>query len=344
MFSTPFTLVRNGLTSLMAAAVIFLYIFCLVPGIAAQSDEETPIKVNTLLANIPVIVSDKQGRHVAGLKPEDFKVTSGGVQNEIVYFSDTQMPLSVAIVMDETGSVRNVLDGIKKAAKQFIDQLAPEDRCMIVTFGEEVRIRHPLSSDKEKTKGSISRIGGISGGIALMNRSMLDVLQERFAGVKGRKAIIVLTDAGEINPADYREMLDELIEGDTVVYPIFYPTTTFGIKRKKPTLADLIKQTPVGMLDDMARFSGGRLLVANGDDFIPQFQTITEELKKMYVVGFYPQESDGKPKNIDIKLVRPDLVLRTKAAIRPKTALKPGVPKVLNKPPFPNQGIAIFAN
>ena len=293
---------------------------------AAQTDDETPIKVNTLLANIPVIVSDKQGRHVAGLRPEDFTVTSGGVPNEIVYFSDARMPLSVAIVLDETGSVRGVLAGIKKAAKQFIDGLGPEDQCMVVTFGEKVRIRQPLTSDKEKAKSSISGIGGISGGIGLMNRAMMDVLLEQFAGVKGRKAIIVLTDAGEIATQMNRSMLDELIEGDTVVYPIFYPTTMFGLKSRKATLRELISKTPVGTLADMADYSGGRLLVANGDDFVPQFQAITDELKKMYVIGIYPQEStDGKPNNIDLKLVRTDLVLRTKAAIRPRTQLKPGV-------------------
>ena len=322
---TPAPFRRLPFTRTVPAALVLLLGISSI--MFAQSEEETPIKVNTLLANIPVIVSDKQGRHVAGLKAEDFKVTSGGAENEIVYFSDAQMPLSVAIVLDETGSVSAVLGGIKKAAKQFIDQLGPEDQCMVVTFGEVVRIRQPFSSDKEKAKNSIGRIAGISGGIGLMNQAMLNVLLEQFAGVKGRKAIIILSDAGEIATHLNRPMLDELIEGDTVVYPIYYHTTTFGMKLKNPTLGDLIKQTPVGILDDMARFSGGRLLVANGDDFVPQFQAITDELKKMYVVGFYPQESEGKPKNIDLKLVRTDLVLRTKAAIRPKTQLKPGVPK-----------------
>ncbi|NOT46984.1 MAG: VWA domain-containing protein [Acidobacteria bacterium] len=282
--------------------------------------------MKTLLVNLPVIVSDKQGRHVSGLKPEDFKVTSGGVSNEIVYFSDAQMPLNVAIVLDETGSVSGVLGGIRKAAKQFVSRLEPDDQCMVVTFGDKVRVRQPLTSNKNKIDGSLNSIRGIPGGIGLMNQAILEVVREQFAGVTGRKAIIVLTDAGEIVNRT-RTMLEELIEGDTVVYSIYYPTTTFGLKGSKQTLAELTEKTPVGILSRMADVTAGRLLVADGSDFVSQFQTITDELKKMYILGFYPEEStDGKANNIDLRLVRTDLVLRTKSAIRPKAKLKPNVP------------------
>jgi hypothetical protein len=109
----------------IALLIIFLILVSTEPA-TSQSDEEAPIKVSTILANVPVIVSDRTGKHVAGIKPEDFKITSAGNPKEIVYFSDSEMPLSVAIVLDITGSVHAVLDGIKKAANEYVNQLGPE--------------------------------------------------------------------------------------------------------------------------------------------------------------------------------------------------------------------------
>lgn len=302
-----------------------------VRAVWAQSDDDTPIKVSTLLANVPVIVSDRTGKHVPNLTAKDFRITSGGSPKEIVYFSDAEMPLNVAIILDETGSVSAVLNGIRKAANEYVHQLGANDTCMLVTFGDVVKIRQPFTSDKNLLLKKIRGITGISGGIGLMDKAMLDVLKEEFASVKGRKAIILLTDAGEIDPKLTSKMFDELIEGDTVVYPIYYPTPApwFGNGVKKEvTLEFLINSTPVRVLNEMASYTGGKLLVADGKDFTPQFRTIMDELKKMYVVGFYPEESgDGRPNRISMDLVRPDLVLRTKKVIRPRVNLGDSIPK-----------------
>jgi len=310
------------------ASILTAILILVLPAVAiSQSEEDTPIKVSTLLANVPVIVSDKTGKHVPGLTAKDFKITSGGNPKEIVYFSDAEMPLNVAIVLDETGSVTSVLGSIKKAAKDYVNQLGPNDQCMIVTFGYKVTVREPLTSDKKRLASRIGEIAGITGGIGIMNDAVLQVVQKEFAGVKGRKAIILLTDAGEIYKGTTPKMLDELIEGDTVVYPIYYPVPHPWFKNGAK-LADLIRNTPVGTLNDVASYTGGRLLIADRHDFGPQFQTIMEELKKMYVLGFYPEESsDGTPNRINMDLVRPDLVLRTKKQIRPRTNLGDSIPK-----------------
>jgi VWFA-related protein len=308
-------------------AILFLILVSIQP-VRSQSDEDAPIKVSTILANVPVIVSDRTGKHVAGIKPEDFKITSAGNPKEIVYFSDSEMPLNVAIILDITGSVSAVLEGIKIAAKAYVNQLGPDDKCMVVTFGDKVKIREPFTSDKKRLTKEIKSIIGITGGIGLMNEAVLRVVKDEFAGIKGRKAIILLTDAGEINRGSTAPMLDELIEGDTVVYTIFYPTMHPWFPSGSASLADLIKLTPVGTLADIAAYTGGKLLVADGTDFTPQFQTIMDELKKMYIVGFYPEQSaDGSPNKITMNLVRPDLVLRTKKVIRPRVNLGDSIPK-----------------
>ena len=310
----------------MKSVIILLAISMFVAGVDAvgQTEDDTPIKVRTLLANVPIIVSDRGGKHIPGLKVEDFKVTSAGQPTEIVYFSDAEMPLNVAIVLDITGSVSGVIADIKKAANAFVDRLGPEDQAMLVTFGDKVVVKQPLTPVKNKIKKEISSLKNIPGGIGLMNEALLQVLVKELAVVKGRKAIILLTDAGEINKFTTPRMLDEVIEGDTVIYPIFYPTVNPWFPRSKSvTLDEYIKKSPVGTLNNLAVHTGGRLLVAQGNDFGTQFQTITDELKKMYVIGFYPEQpTDGSPGQIKIETIRTDLVLRTRRTIRPKAAPK----------------------
>lgn len=309
----------------------FFTLAILIACVAAETrgqDEDTPIKVNTTLLNVPVIVSDKAGKYVSGLKREDFKVISGGVPTEIAYFSDAEMPLNVAIVLDVTGSVTAVLSDIKKGARQFVQQLGVKDQCMIATFGDKVVVRTPFIADKEKLENKINGISGIPGGPALMNRAVIDLMRSEFARVEGRKAIIVLTDAGEIDAKLNQQMLDELNEGETVVYPIYYPTAPWEIDgrwTRSVSMSTLIKKTPVGVLHEMSGLTGGRLLVSNGNDFTAQFQAITEELKKMYVIGFYPEDSpDGKRNEVQINTVRPELLLRLKSVIRRKPKLQTG--------------------
>jgi Ca-activated chloride channel homolog len=302
---------------LIVCTILLTLLFGWTARVRCQN-EDTPIKVNTTLLNIPVIVTDRMGMSIPGLKREDFKIVAGGQEQQIEFFSDAEMPLTVAIVMDVTGSVSAVFSGIKKAAKEFVDRLGPEDQGMVVTFGEKVKVLQSITSDKKKLKDRISGADKIPGGIALMNSALLEIVRGEFAQVNGRKAIIVITDAGEINGTTTRELLDDLIEGDTVVYPVYFPTPHgWSRGRKNWTLDELVKQTPVGRLQDIASFTGGKLLVANGTEFGPQFQQITDELKRMYVIGFYPETGNAKgPTNIEIGVRRDGAVVRTKSIIR----------------------------
>lgn len=286
---------------------------------AASQSDDNPIKVKTVLLNVPVIVSDKDGRHVPGMRKEHFKVTIGDAEREIDYFSDTESSVSVAIVLDITGSVSGVISGIKKAAKDFVTQLGLNDQCMVVTFGEEIKILQPFTSDKERLRKKISNARRIPGGTALMNEALRFVLKYQ-SSIKGRKAIILITDAGEINFATTERLMNDLIEADVVVYPIYFPTAMPGLPRGKSVpLSTLIEETPVGNLVDIAKETGGRFFVAQGDDFRARFQTIMEDLKKMYVIGFHIDPDTERMRRINLGLDRGGAFLRTKRTIRWKT-------------------------
>src|SRR5262245_48414078 len=121
-------------------AVILSALICcamFVIAVAAQSqkqDSEQTIKIDTTLVSVPVIVSDRQGRYIAGLKASDFTLYEDRVKRPIVFFADTEEPINVALALDTSRSAEWALDDIKRTAQDFITQLRPQDRAMIVSF------------------------------------------------------------------------------------------------------------------------------------------------------------------------------------------------------------------
>ncbi len=104
-----------------------------------KPDSEQTIRIETTLVSVPVIVSDRQGRYVSGLKASDFTVYEDRSKRPIDFFGDAEEPINVALLLDTSKSTTPVLDDIKKAAKDFVKQLRPRDRAMIVTFDFEER-------------------------------------------------------------------------------------------------------------------------------------------------------------------------------------------------------------
>jgi VWFA-related protein len=247
---------------------------------------------------------------------EDVLVTSDGVAQEIAFFSSSDQPLSVAIVIDTSGSVQQIWPDISSAAKNFVRSLKESDRAMVVTFDDEVKIRLPLTSDKKKIDRALWSIATVEGGVGLMNEAILKVLEGEFGRTKGRKAIIVLTDAGEIDPNSSLRLRDRLIQDDTLVYPIYFQTGwNWPRFHKSLPFDEVIKLRGVDSLFDLAKVTGGRFILAENKKFKQEFESITDELSRYFLVGIYVDRETGRSLRIESR--REGVVFRTKSIIRP---------------------------
>src|SRR5471030_3002010 len=103
----------------IAVLLILFFIFAVAARSQANNDDQ-PIKVSTLLVNIPVIASDRDGRYVSGLKKENFSIIQDGVTQNIDFFADDSAPMNVAILIDTSFSTARVLSDIKSAARDFL--------------------------------------------------------------------------------------------------------------------------------------------------------------------------------------------------------------------------------
>src|SRR4030095_11002626 len=135
-------------------AVVFVLLAACV-GLAGAQDEI--IKVDTTLVRVPVVVSDRQGRYVPGLKVSDFTVFRDGVQQKIDFFAATEEPINVALLVDTSHSTEPVIDDIKLAAERFIRLLRPRDKAAVVSFDRSTNILSHFTSDIARLNDAIKR-------------------------------------------------------------------------------------------------------------------------------------------------------------------------------------------
>ena len=99
--------------------------------LAQQKQFDEPITVKTTLVSVPVIVSDRGGRYISGLKANDFKLYQDRVEQPISVFDAAEEPLNVALIIDTSKSTRDVLDDIRSAGSKFLKELRPQDHAML---------------------------------------------------------------------------------------------------------------------------------------------------------------------------------------------------------------------
>ena len=157
------------------------------------------IKVDSNLVSVPVIVSDREGRYIPNLTVDQFKLFDNSSEQKITYFDAADEPLNVALMLDTSRSTEGALDDIKKAAQNFIKELRPQDRAMIVSFDYAVHILSNLTSDRKILENSIkqAKVGGTFG--TTLNDAVSLVSTKEFKTVTGRKAIILLSDGQDVS-------------------------------------------------------------------------------------------------------------------------------------------------
>lgn len=188
-------------------------------------ETEEIIKVDTTFVSVPVIVSDRNGRYIRGLTQKDFSLYQDGVKQNIEFFAPTEEPLNVALLLDTSRSTAPVIDEIKDAAIGFIKKLQPRDRAMIVGFDYEPHFLTQLTADKRELTQAVeyAEIGEFVG--TTLRDAVMETINGAFADVKGRKAIILLTDGKDARSrVSVEELMRSTEETDTLIYSVFYET------------------------------------------------------------------------------------------------------------------------
>jgi VWFA-related protein len=271
--------------------IVFL-VFCIIPA-AARS--QNTIKVDVSLVNVFFTVTDASGRFVPGLKQEDFTVQEDGLKQEIQRFSaESQLPLTIGMLVDTSPSVSGVFNDEKDTAIQFLDStLRRDDLAMVIDFNREVTLDQDLTSDKRKLSSAIDSLRP-GPGTSIYDAVYL-ACNEVLNKEGGRKAIILISD-GQDTSSKLRlaEAIRAAAKSEAVIYSISNRIGGFfGIRGS-------------GSPDTLTRFSletGGTVYFVGGrNDLTNVFEQIAEELRSQYTLAYSPSNTarDGRFRYIRI--------------------------------------------
>jgi Ca-activated chloride channel family protein len=190
-----------------------------------EVDSSDVIRVNTTLVTIPVSVMDREGRYVPNLQKEEFRVWEDGVEQEVAFFQSVDKPFSVVLMLDTSPSTQFRLEDIQDAAISFVNQLRNDDRVMVVSFNDDIKILSEFTTDRRKLERAIQR-SKTDDGTRLYDAVDM-VINQQLSRVQGRKAIVLFTDGVDTTSkrASYQSNVMDAQELDALIYPVQYDTS-----------------------------------------------------------------------------------------------------------------------
>ncbi len=194
------------------------------PATSNDPNAEEVLKIDTTLVMIPVTVFDRSGRFVPYLTRCDFHLYEDGVRQELTEFSTVSAPFHVVLLLDTSNSTAFKIEEIQSAALAFVNQLRTDDRVMVVSFDDQVRIECEFTNDRSTLRRAIYQIR--TGGNTKLYDAVDSVVNERLNQIQGRKAIVLFTDGVDTKSrqANARSTVELVEESDVLVYPIQYDT------------------------------------------------------------------------------------------------------------------------
>ena len=212
------------------------------------------IRVDTTLVTIPVSVMDRDGRYVPNLQKEEFRIWEDGVEQEVAFFQSVDKPFSVVLMLDTSPSTQFRLEDIQDAAISFVNQLRPDDKVMVVSFNDDIKILSDLTTDRNKLHKAIQR-SKTDDGTRLYDAVDM-VINQQLNRIQGRKAIVLFTDGVDTTSrrASYESSIMDAQELDALIYPVQYDTS------RDMNVGNYPVGTPIDVWDQILGgiFGGGR--------------------------------------------------------------------------------------
>jgi VWFA-related protein len=269
------------------------------PGAQASRPADDTISVEVNLVNILFTVADRKGKFVTNLKKEDFRVFEDDKLQVVTNFSsETNLPLTIALLVDTSGSIRDKLRFEEEAAIEFFYSTLQrgKDRALVISFDSGVELLQDFTDDPEKLAEKIRKIRA-GGGTSLYDAIYLAV-NEKLAGQDGRRIVILITD-GDDNSSrvSLTETLEAAQKNDVTIYAISTNSAAFfGSKdqeRGDKTLKRFSEET-----------GGKAFFPLKIQDLASSFLDIHDELRSQYQIGYRPTNarSDGTFRRIRVDL------------------------------------------
>jgi Ca-activated chloride channel homolog len=318
-------------------------------------DSDEVVKVETNLTNVFFTAADKNKRFISNLKVEDIRVLEDGQPQQVFTFQqNTDLPLSLAILIDTSASEERTLPDLKAAARAFLESvLRAKDEAAVISFTGETTLEQSFTGSIDRLRRAIDRVefvppsGYIGGGVVVNGTPPISGTNQSLAGSTAiwdaiwvttdevisdsaehtRRAIILLTDGDDTSSRmKMHEAIERAQKADALIYSIgIGDRYTFNVDE--------------GSLRKISEKTGGRAYFpSNERDLRDAFAQIQRDLREQYLVAYSPSNKnrDGSYRRVEIQVINPSLRQELKLNYRPGYFSKPTTPEPVRRRPDQN--------
>jgi VWFA-related protein len=311
----------------------------LLTAAAAQQDQPPAIKVEVDVVSVLCTVRDKRGALIANLTKDDFDIFEDGKKQEIRYFArETDLPLTLGLLVDVSVSQEGLIEAERRAAAQFFSQvLGKKDVAFLISFGAEAELLQDYTNSQKLLRAALDQLrlsaspGGLGPGpVPTASRPRGTILfdavylatTDKLRGEVGRKAVILITDGvDQGSRMKLTQAMEAAQKADAIIYSIYYFDAGFYRGRSGGYMIG--GGGGEGDLRRMSEETGGRLMrVERRRTLEDIFNEIQTEMRSQYAIGYTPANParDGSFRKLEIRPRNRDLKVQARKGYY---ALKP---------------------
>lgn len=288
------------------------------PGVIA-----TP--VGDQLMRLNVNVTDLHGRALSGLKTSDFTVIENGQERKVTDVEPANSPFNLVLLLDVSGSVEEHIDFIRKAARNFIKTVSPQDRIAIISFREDVQVISDFTTDRALLSERLKDIE--AGGATALYDALGYTLVEQLKALRGERTAVVIMSDGDDNRSfvPFGAVLDAVVESGALIYPLYVPS---GLVRESSVPAPERTIDPMRTrfltLTTRAEAEGKKLADVSGgvyysitrlDELQKAYDDIVSQLRMSYKVTYASNLSGARDRRVRVHVNREGASVRLSPAV-----------------------------
>ncbi len=283
----------------------------------ALAQGKTPtLTVNVNVVSLLASVHDRHGHLINNLTADDFVLKEDGVPQHIRYFSkETDLPLTIGLLVDTSRSQTGVLEQERTASATFFDQILRQDKdqAFVTKFDDNVQTLQPLTSSRALLASSLNRLSIPEEYATLLYSAVQESSAKVMLNRPGRKALILLTDGVAYkDPVSIDSAIESAQRADTILYSIRFSDPIQAYRPVVAAILGTMKERGKVELHRMAKETGGVSYGVTKDHTIASiYSEIEETLRNQYSIGYTPPRAatDGKYHKIELTTKDPHLIV-----------------------------------
>ena len=286
-----------------------------LPPPGAQTETGHRIKSAVDLVVLHVTVADERGDFVPDLKAGNFKVFEQKVEQKISFFAREDIPVTMGLVIDNSGSMQEKREQVNAAAMTFVRTSNPQDEAFVVNFSDEYYLdtEGDFTSDQHNLDEALSRID-TRGSTALYD-AVIGSLAHIKKGHKDKRVLLVITDGDDdASQKSFEDAIKAAEQSNATIYAI----GVFSEDDRQHQKAMVRHSKKV--LKELTEATGGQAYFPDSlSDVTPICQQVAREIRNQYTIGYYPTNTakDGTFRALQLKVIPPNG--RGKLSIRTRT-------------------------